>query len=270
MHTNDIILTGPPRSGTTLSCFLLNKLPDTVALHEPMNLRMFPSKSEGLEATRQFFEEMRSSLLLDGSALAKVSGNTIPDNPFKQTKGGKRESIVQKGRVHFDKPLSQNFQLLIKQNAHFTFMLPELTQHFRCFGIIRNPVSTLASWNSVQAPVSKGNLTVLKTLDPALYQSLEAIPDLLQRQVYLAHLLFQCYLDNPAVQIIRYEDIVASGGKALSPINPAAGLLNEQLESKNRNALYESGLVDQIKEALLGATHQAYLNYYSVEDIARV
>lgn len=33
----DIILTGIARSGTTLSCSLLNKLPQCVALHEPMN-----------------------------------------------------------------------------------------------------------------------------------------------------------------------------------------------------------------------------------------
>ena len=32
----NIVLTGPGRSGTTLTCFLLNKLPDTVALSEPI------------------------------------------------------------------------------------------------------------------------------------------------------------------------------------------------------------------------------------------
>ncbi len=36
MQHNNIILTGIPRSGTTLICYLLNKIPNTVALHEPM------------------------------------------------------------------------------------------------------------------------------------------------------------------------------------------------------------------------------------------
>jgi len=40
----DIILTGIARSGTTLTCFLLNKLPQAVALHEPMD----PSQLVGL------------------------------------------------------------------------------------------------------------------------------------------------------------------------------------------------------------------------------
>ena len=37
----DVVLTGPPRSGTTLACHMLNKLPGTVALHEPIPPRRF-------------------------------------------------------------------------------------------------------------------------------------------------------------------------------------------------------------------------------------
>jgi hypothetical protein len=36
----NVVLTGLPRSGTTLVCRLLNKLPDTVALHEPLSWRV--------------------------------------------------------------------------------------------------------------------------------------------------------------------------------------------------------------------------------------
>lgn len=38
LHHNraNVVLTGLPRSGTTLACRLLNLLPDTVALHEPI------------------------------------------------------------------------------------------------------------------------------------------------------------------------------------------------------------------------------------------
>jgi hypothetical protein len=264
MHANNIILTGPPRSGTTLSCFLLNKLENTVALHEPMNLKMFPSPAEGVRATRQFFIEMRESLLRNGTALAKVSGDKIPDNPFTQAQGGKRQSIVQKGQVHFDKPLTPDFRLVIKQNAHFSFLLPELLPHFTCYTIIRNPVSTIASWNSIQAPVSRGNLTVLKTLHPDLYKELESIPNLLQRQVRLAHELFLRYQQNPAVQIIRYEDIVDSGGKALAVISPAAAYLDQPLESKNRNKLYSETLFEEIRMALAEFPNGAFKDYYEV------
>ena len=122
----NIILTGPPRSGTTLSCFLLNQLPNTIALHEPMNLGMFQSQEQGLEETQQFFAAMRQSLLTEGKALSKVKAGAIPSNPFGKAEEGKRASLVKKDWIHFEKPLQEDFTLVIKQNAHFTFLLDEL------------------------------------------------------------------------------------------------------------------------------------------------
>ncbi|MCB0568808.1 MAG: sulfotransferase [Phaeodactylibacter sp.] len=271
MNTSEknIILTGPPRSGTTLACYLLNKVADTVALHEPMNLRMFPDIEGGLSSIDAFFREMRQSLLADGTALAKVAGDKIPDNPFQQAEGGRRQSIVQKGRVHFDKPLSDDFYLVIKQNAHFTFLLDELLQRYPCYAVIRNPVSTIASWNTIQAPVARGNLTVLKTLKPALYEELECIPKLLDRQVRLAHELFACYLQLGEHQVIRYEQMAASGGAALSKAIPEAAALNETLESKNRNNLYSRQLLEDIKAALL-SFEGAYWAFYSKTEVEHI
>jgi hypothetical protein len=249
----DIILTGPPRSGTTLACYLLNKVPDTVALHEPMNRAMFPDPASGRENIRTFFGRMRQSLLQDGTALSKVAGDKIPDNPFTQTRGGERASIVAKKTVHFDKALRPDFHLVIKHNAHFTFLLRDLVREYPCYTVIRNPVSVIASWNTIDAPVARGNLSVLETLHPALYRELEGIPDLLTRQVRLADTLFACYLDLPGLTVIRYEDIIASGGRALAPVVPAAASLSEPLESRNRSALYDEGLLDRIRDALLRA-----------------
>lgn len=262
----DIILTGPPRSGTTLACYLLNKVPDTVALHEPMNRSMFSDPETGLAATGEFFREMRRSLLRDGTALSKVSGDKIPDNPFTQTKGGERASIVAKKRVRFDKPLLEDFHLVIKHNAHFTFLIRELADRYPCHAVIRNPVSVIASWNTIDAPVARGNVTVLETLRPALYRRLETIPDILERQVALIDALFAQYADLPALGIIRYEDIIATGGAALSKVVPAAANLREPLESRNRSALYDDAMPDRIREALL-RTDGAWTLFYSREAI---
>ena len=43
----NVLVTGTPRSGTTLICSLVNKLPDTVALHEPMNVWEFADCRDG-------------------------------------------------------------------------------------------------------------------------------------------------------------------------------------------------------------------------------
>jgi ribosome-associated protein YbcJ (S4-like RNA binding protein) len=266
INPRNIILTGPPRSGTTLACYLLNKAENTIALHEPMNLRMFPDPATGLQSIQDFFAQMRRSLLTDGTALAKVAGEKIPDNPFRAAASGKRQSIVQKGVVHFDKTLTEGFFLVIKQNAHFTFLLPELAERYPCYALIRNPVATLASWNTIEAPVARGNLTVLKTLNPMLYQELEAIPGLLQRQARLAHELFQRYCGLQNLTIIRYEELIRSGGQALAKISPSAAALNETLENKNRNTIYSQALIDDIKAALL-AFDGAYLEFYAQTEI---
>jgi len=263
---NDTILTGPPRSGTTLACYLLNKTADTIALHEPMNLQMFPDRKTGLQSARSFFPEMRASLLENGTAISKVSEGMIPANPFGDTGEGGRSSIVRKGSVHFDKKLSKEFKLIIKHNAHFTFLLPELQDYFPVYIVVRNPVSTLASWNSIKAPVSKGNLKVLETLDPALYKLLDSMPDLLSRQVTLLDKIYLAFLKASKAEFIRYEDIIASKGKALACISGNASTLSEPLESRNENPLYDHQLIQSIKAGLL--KHQgAYLDLYSTDSI---
>ncbi len=263
----NIILTGPPRSGTTLSCFLLNQLPNTIALHEPMNLKLFQSQEQGLEEIDRFFAAMRNSLLLEGKALSKVKEGAIPSNPFGKAKSGKRASTVKKDWITFDKPLDQEFRLIIKQNAHFTFLLEPLDLLYPAYTVIRNPVSTIASWNTIQAPVSRGNLTVLKGLRPALYEELNRIPDLLDRQVRLLHELFLPYQLLRQEQIIRYEEIIESNGAALGRIAPSTQKIHQQLESKNRNAQYDEQLRGAIAERLL-AFRGSYLAFYAEEAIA--
>lgn len=265
----DFILTGPPRSGTTLACHLLNKLPDVVALHEPMNLSHFPSKAQGIDSVHSFIAEMRNSLIREGRALSKVSSEGIPDNPFPQTEGGRRESIVSKQWVTFEKPLSPDFKLIIKHNAHFTYLLPALADRYPCAAVIRNPVSVIASWNTIQAPVAQGLVHVLRTLDPALYAELEAIPNILDRQVRLLDSLFACYSNENRVTIIRYEEMVRSGGRALADLVPEAESLDESLGSRNRSRLYEARLIEEIKERLL-AHKGAYLDHYTEAQILEV
>ncbi len=265
MNTN-IILTGPPRSGTTLTCFLLNKVPNTIALHEPMNLQMFANVNAGISSVQSFFPEMRKSLLESGLALSKGSLGSIPANPFGDKGEKGRASIVKKELVHFDKPLSADFKLIIKHNGHFTYLLPELQELYPIYIIIRNPLATIASWNSVEAPVADGNLRVLQTLNPELFGTLNTISDIVSRQVALLDTMYSRYEATTKATIIRYEDIIASSGRALQVVSEAAKTLSEPLENKNSNPLYDSHLIDEIKVKLLN--HKgAYLNYYSSSSI---
>jgi hypothetical protein len=60
MRKKNVVLTGLPRGGTTLTCHLLNQLPDTVALHEPIPPGKFVGLEEEavLDGVEQFFRRM--------------------------------------------------------------------------------------------------------------------------------------------------------------------------------------------------------------------
>lgn len=265
MIQKNIILTGPPRSGTTLTCNLLNKLPNVLALHEPMNLKMFSNKREGLKNTIDFFGKMRKMIVEDGYAISKVQNGAIPTNPFEEGKTN-RTSIVKKEKFKIDKQLSTDFILVIKQNAHFTFLLNELKNKFPCFVVIRNPLTTIASWNSIEAPVSNGNLTVLKGLNQMLFERLNTIDDLFLRQITLYNEIVKNYFMIHKKNIIRYEDLIKTSGKALSVITESAMNLDETMENRNTINNYHLEHLTMISEKILKDSG-AWRTFYTEKEI---
>jgi hypothetical protein len=266
INKQNIILTGPPRSGTTLTCHLLNQLDQTIALHEPMRLKMFPDKETALGNIDNFFAEMRQSLLSDGTAISKVKAGKIPDNPFGKAVDGVRHSQVTKGRVQFEKALNTDFMLVMKHNGHYSFMLKELVDRYPCFAIIRNPLATLASWQTISAPVAQGNLKVLRFLSPSIYDTLNQVDNVLDRQIALLHALFGCYEKLNTNHVIAYEDIVESEGRALHPIVPAASLMQAKLSNKNKNPLYKQEQLSKIASNLT-ETEGPIWNYYNRQEV---
>lgn len=261
----NIILTGPPRSGTTLTCHLLNKLPGIVALHEPMNLKMFPDRNSSLKNIRSFFEEMRGMINREKKAVSRIKDGKIPTNPF-ESGADNRKSIVEKGVFEIDKPLHDDFDLVIKQNGHFSFLLDKLREEYECFSVIRNPLTVLASWNSIEAPVSRGNLNVLKGLDIALWNRLESIHPLYDRQIVLLNEIFKSMSHISKENLIRYEDIVATGGKRLAVISSEALNINEPLENKNSNNSYNTEMLATLAGKLI-AIGGEWTEYYKEAEL---
>jgi hypothetical protein len=253
----DIILTGIARSGTTLTCFLLNKLPQAVALHEPMNpadLVGLGYPEQYLERVTAFFSTQRSSLLEAGTAISKARDGRVPENPFGVAVGesGLRASTVGSESVAFGKELQTGFRLVVKHPNVFTATLPALLTRFPCFAVIRNPLAVLLSWQTIQAPVNRGRLPFGEAFDPALEAALADESDRVARQLVILRWYFSRYASMlPRDHVLRYEEIVASGGRVLAVIDPDAASLGEPLESRNRSALYDADLVNGLAERLL-------------------
>ena len=271
----DIILTGIARSGTTLSCSLLNKLPQCVALHEPMN----PAELVGLDfpdaylaRVASFFAEQRLSLLGSGTAVSKARDGRVPDNPFGSAPAtaGLRPSTVKNQEVHFEKRLRPDFRLVVKHPNFFTATLTTLLTRYACYAIVRNPLAALLSWHSIQAPVNDGHLPYGEAFDDGLKANLAAEPDRLGRQLIILKWYYSRYATLlPRDHVIRYEELVSSGGRALAVIDPDAAALAEPLESRNTSKLYDAGLVRRLADPLLD-DESIYGGFYDRADVEQL
>jgi hypothetical protein len=269
----NVLITGTPRSGTTLVCSLLNKLPDIVALHEPMNVFEFVGRSsdEVAQIVERFCAESRKSLLEDGFAISKHVGGKVGDNSAKADRTGKRTRQTEHGRIEIDKSLSKDFTLAIKHPAAFTALLEPLSKRFECCAIVRNPLATLASWNSLDwFRLKDGKLPVGEKLDVDLAGALATKSDAVERQIHILEWFydrFRRFLKTSAV--IKYEDLIGSRGRALAQIFSASEQLDEDLSSKNVSTFYDRELMIDIGRRLLKRDGAAW-NFYSKDEVEAV
>lgn len=272
-QSRNVILTGPPRSGTTLTCHLLNKVPNVVALHEPVQLHeMVGLDDEQIVAYLDgWFVETRHGIEQTGSAPSKVENGKVPDNPFGgfDAEGKQRIQRVSRGMLDIGRPLADDFLLAIKHPAAFTSLLPLLVRHWSCFAVIRNPLGTAMSWNSLeQLDMGRGRLPMAEAFDPGFREALDSMSTALDRQLYILDWCFERYATFlPPQQIIRYESIIETGGAALGVIDPAADALFEPLSSRNANSLYNPDIVSELAVRMI-ARGGAWEAFYSAKDVA--
>lgn len=280
MTGRNVVLTGVPRSGTTLTCNLLNRLPDTLALAEPISPGKFadiPEREAIADGVEHFFRRMRRMALNEGKAISKNIGGAVPDNGFEALRSadGTRRNVMNKGKIDIGKKLSPDFDLIIKSPNMFSALLPTLNKRFPCYGIVRNPLAVLASGSSIRASKGQSRPAPRKLFpglryDENLGQALATMSDHLEWSLYLLDWRFDLFArELPKENIIRYEDVISSGGKALSTITPKAQKLNEPLKSRNLNELYDRDEMLRLGEQLL-ASEGAYWNFYTRESVEEI
>lgn len=272
MSGSDIILTGLPRSGTNLTCTLLNMVDNTVALSEPMNVSELARAPSRVDFVQQFFRQQRAALLRDGTALTKHRGGVVRDNFFsaKAEDDGLRHSRSVREYIRFEKPLTDNPDVAVKHPSVFSALLQEFYGLFACYALVRNPVSVLASWNANRMAVRDGRAPAAENVDKALRQKLDASKDRIDRQLILLDWFFgQFSRMLPDRNVIRYENLIESRGTALSVIVPAAANLDVALESRNANSLYAWESLQPVFDRLM-QTDGAFWRFYSVDDAKHV
>ena len=263
----NILLTGVPRSGTTLACRLLCDYSQTIALNEPLDRSLFTNPTIAKENIEGQFKIFRKTLLQDGTALARTQHGQITDNAYSPD-DAQRERVVERSIITFDKKLDPDFKLILKHCAEFTLLLPEIKNMYSVFALVRNPLAILASWSTVNVPVSRGKVSKSERLNPDFHKSLESqSDDVLQRQLFILSWYFGQYKNFNADQIIRYEELINDPEKTLNVL--AKGELDtpiENLKNKNSNTIYNQSTIQKIGEALLNSEGN-YWDLYSKAEV---
>ena len=217
------LLTGIPRSGTTLCCRLLNALPDTIALHEPIrpatinNHTVSASVNDIVSRCEELFIAIRQGHEFEhGDASSLMIDNPIGD----EFKDGIRTSVAQRGTLKLNAKGNTPFTLVVKQNAMFAALLPHLREHFDVTAIVRNPIDVLLSWLTVDLPINKGRIPGGERFDKRLSQQLDNIKQRIERQWFIYQWFFVQFVNaqHNGLNIVRYEDVIATQGRALAKV----------------------------------------------------
>lgn len=271
MSGRDIALTGVPRGGTTLACRLLGQCERTVALFEPMSVMSLPcERADAVDAVQAYYRDVRTQIARDGNAPSQQRDGSVPDNPFAEPDAfGTRPAQASAGLLRIN-PALADATLVIKHNAAFTALLPELSQRLPTYAIVRNPLAVLASWQSVPLPVRDGRVPAGEHFDRALAQRLDASTEPLERQLLVLDWCFRQFADYlPSNQVIRYEALVASQGEALRAAVGVQGAVDAPLGERHPRRLCSAAALRDLASALQ-SRHGAWSHWYDPASIQRL
>jgi hypothetical protein len=265
-----LIITGIPRSGTTLTADLIDRLEDTVCLNEPPHYyqRVADSKSKE-DFISQTFEELRAQWrqISEGGTVLdrREADGHVPQNYFEES-GQVRDMGLRPVGIGTQ---INDLLLAVKHNEIFTAVLKELcdSDEADIIAIIRHPIPTLLSWQSKEIPLKYGRLSRgYKYWDDAL--AIEKAGGLIvdiQCKMYELYCARYWSLRD-RLTILKYEDIVADP----AVLERATGRKltgEQQLSSHNRKFAdkYGAQRVEQLKTFLVKHLNVANEFYPSLD-----
>lgn len=250
-----------------MACRLAGQARDAFSLFEPMDVEgLGHDPVLAVAGVRQFLAETRDALLRDGTAPSKQSEGEVPDNPFgPPDESGRRHLRVEVRAIRPKTALTDDFTLVVKHNAAFAALLPALKEVAPCVAMVRHPVDVLASWASVPLPVREGRLPAGERLDSVLSRRLAGEGTVVERQCVVLDWFFDRFAAHllPA-EVVRYEDMVATGGRSLWSALGLEGDAVSPLVPRQASAVPDSVL--QGAEALF-ASGGAWERWYTRQSV---
>jgi|TARA_B100002003_G_scaffold115127_1_gene106448 hypothetical protein len=225
---NDFLVTGLPRSGTSLLCNLVNKLPDTVVINEPEEVFTTLRSENVCHQFDLFYRSIRADIVHGRQITNKISANgeITEDTKLDNTRRTYTPDI---SRTNFHlgtkNPLAYLTRLRWLCNNH-PDMLKIVT--------IRNPFSTITSWKNSFDHLEQADHRAfpLGALDDPLLDTCqkEMVAEILEQPTatirrallwnYLSEMIWR---DRDKLILIKYEELISDPLTAMQPVFDALG-----------------------------------------------
>lgn len=249
MH--NVILTGIPRSGTTLAAALIDSLPDTVCLNEPawQTARVARDAQGFAEWLAGDFAQLRQKLLRGEAVPDRREADGSAVTNYYRAEAGKMEhtfKVIPFARAE----LTQDFTLAIKHNGPYLAALKPLVESkaYTIIAIVRHPVEVIASWRRLALPISQGRMPNATPYWPRMAQLVASPMDMLEKQVRMYDLMCKRIWDmRESIHVLPYETMVKSPGVIANYLVPGGAPVAPLVAKPQRD------IPQQEKEAIVQA-----------------
>lgn len=270
--SKSLIVTGIPRSGTTLVCNLISQMHNAYCLSEPMEIDEYAhqvtSANVFLDKVSEFIAQQRKQIIETGFIRNRVDKNgDLSSNYYSRNCCGSIEdgSLISSVKVDVE---NDNFTLAVKHNAHFLAVLPLVRAlgHYKVIAVIRHPIPTILSWQSLRLPISYGRLPAAEKMWPAVREISESSLELIVKQVLLYEALITRIIEcKRNTHIIYYERLMDNPEKLCVLLNQSYKK-KIRLQSQNNNKHYDWTKVATLKEVLNAYAPNAMSVYPSLDE----
>ncbi len=259
----NVLITGIPRSGTTLAAAMLDGLENSVCFSEPQWqvdwLEQQIDRKEYAQKVLDDFTHIRK----------KIRNNEIIQDRRNEdgrslTNYFNRQRTTQYVLKAMDKDLEPGYLLATKHNAHYSAILDILSYaEIPILVIIRHPVPTILSWLSLNLPISGGRLPAGERLSHEIKMIVESSEDILVKQVLIFDEFCKQYKRcQQHIHLLTYEEIV-SDNQVFSKLFGRANIAPILIKNANQNPAYEHHLAEKIKAVI--RKHATHIDIYYPE-----
>ena len=255
--SNNLVITGIPRSGTSYVCALLNSVENTVLVNEPLEAMQF-LRNDSSRALSEYYTHTRDSILKGVPIQNKiVDGKFIEDT---------NENDVRNYYVPEVKDAS--FVFGSKNTFIYLVCLEKIRQQLPDAGIlacIRHPYDVIASWKRVEFPHLK-NANPMFFVD---YVSSEernklvrigSVKQVETRYALLWDYLAQCIIRSiDSLVLLKYEEFVVDPARHIVAVYKALGITLQPVpempasEARSRREVLSSAELDAIQKHCAGS-----------------